>query len=97
MPTIEMFFQTIHKLHLASTLLDEMRDIMNNIERVSPFIALGPSTIIACPTTVVVPGLEETSLFVPKRKWCTFGTSKEEISFRFTEFLCKNVSGVIVI
>jgi hypothetical protein len=51
---VEMLVQKVHKTLIPSFHLDQTGHILDDVERVGPFVTFGPAFLIPCPSAVGV-------------------------------------------
>lgn len=79
--TIEMFVQKRDEALISTLALDQPRNVMDDVERVCPFIALRPPVIRTCPSPACVPRLHKSSCRVEDNKGVVHRTFSENHLF----------------
>ena len=79
MSAVEMLVQELHKASIPTPSADQLFEILDDVERIRPHVALCPPGVLAGPCSVCVASLHEESLVVEHGEWCVEGAGAESL------------------
>lgn len=97
-PLFKMRFKRLNEIQGPTPLFYQARNVLFNIERITPHISLCPSSVLSSPRPVRIPSLHKASVRVEDGECTGFGPRSEKLGVRcFVQGSSKNRNNIVTI